>query len=86
MRPVWEFPLDYWHGFFSIDFWGVVHGIRAFVPLMLKQGDDCHIVNTGSLAGVVPYPVPHHGPYAAAKAAVIALNGESLRGPQASRQ
>ncbi len=77
MRPVWDFPLDYLQRFFAIDLWGVIHGIRSFAPRMLKQGGACHIVNTASMAGIIPYPTPYQGPYSAAKAAVIALT-ESL--------
>lgn len=77
MRPVWDFSVEYWKWFLGIDLWGVIHGIRTFVPLMLEQGGPCHVVNTASMAGVISYPIPFHGPYSAAKAAVISLS-ESL--------
>ena len=44
---------------------GVVHGVRAFVPRMLANGDEGHIVNTASMAGLLtaanPYNVSKHG-------------------------
>ena len=51
--PIWEQPLDDWHWTFNVNFWGVVHGIRAFVPCMLEHGEAGHIVNTASIAGLV---------------------------------
>ncbi len=51
--PTWEQPLDDWHWTFNVNFWGVVHGIRAFVPRMLERGEEGHIVNTASIAGLV---------------------------------
>lgn len=51
--PIWEQPLDDWHWTFNVNFWGVVHGIRAFVPRMLEQGEAGHIVNTASIEGLV---------------------------------
>jgi short-subunit dehydrogenase len=50
---------------------GVVHGVRAFTPVLLAQGEG-HIVNTASLAGLAV--VPHLAPYSASKHAVVALS------------
>ena len=47
----WEHPLEDWHWTFGVNFWGVVHGIRAFVPLLLEE-DEAHVVNTASIAGL----------------------------------
>ena len=52
--PIWELPQEDWDWVYGINFWGVLHGLRAFVPLMLEQGDECHIVNTASIAGFNP--------------------------------
>jgi NAD(P)-dependent dehydrogenase (short-subunit alcohol dehydrogenase family) len=49
----WDRPLPDWQWVVGVNLWGVVHGIRAFVPIMLKQGEDGHIVNTASVAGLV---------------------------------
>ncbi|MHB1987965.1 MAG: SDR family NAD(P)-dependent oxidoreductase [Acidimicrobiales bacterium] len=72
--PSWEVPLATWHWVFGVNFWGVVHGISSFVPLLLEQGEG-HIVNTASAAGLVT--MPYMGPYSATKHAVVALT-ESL--------
>ncbi|MGO9198799.1 MAG: SDR family NAD(P)-dependent oxidoreductase [Acidimicrobiales bacterium] len=68
--PSWEIPLATWHWVIDVNMWGVVHGIRSFVPLLLEQGEG-HIVNTASAAGLLT--VPYMGPYAATKHAVVAI-------------
>jgi len=45
---VWEQSLADWQWILGVNLWGVIHGIRAFVPIMLKQDTECHIVNTAS--------------------------------------
>jgi len=68
-RPVWEYPLEDWQWAFDVNLMGVVHGIRSFVPRMLAQNTEAHIVNTASVAGLVSgsgSPV-----YSAAKHAVV---------------
>ena len=66
-RPVWEHPLADWEWVLGVNLWGVIHGIRSFVPRMLAQGDECHIVNTASILGLVGgsgegiYKVSKHG-------------------------
>jgi NAD(P)-dependent dehydrogenase (short-subunit alcohol dehydrogenase family) len=69
---VWELTLDDWRWVLGVDFWSVVYGLRAFVPRMLEQAEGGHIVNTSSMAGLLP--VPNLGAYAAAKSAVLALS------------
>lgn len=69
---VWELTLDDWNWVLSVDFWSVVYGLRAFVPRMLEQPEGGHIVNTSSMAGLLP--MPNLGAYAAAKSAVLALS------------
>lgn len=59
----------------GVNLWGVIHGIRAFLPLLTRQGEG-HIVNTASVSGL--YHLPRMGPYNASKAAVIALS-ETLK-------
>ena len=66
-RPVWEHTLADWEWVLGVNLWGVIHGIRTFVPRMLAQGDECHIVNTASILGLVGgsgegiYKVSKHG-------------------------
>jgi NAD(P)-dependent dehydrogenase (short-subunit alcohol dehydrogenase family) len=61
----WEGTLADWDWTMAINLMGVVHGVRAFVPRMLDGGDEGHIVNTASIAGLVtaanPYNVSKHG-------------------------
>ncbi len=47
--PMWELTLDDWRWTYGVNFWGVLHGIRAFAPLLIEQGEPAHIVNTGSV-------------------------------------
>lgn len=50
----WETGLLDWEWVLGVNLWGVIHGIRSFVPLMIKGGDEAHIVNTASVAGLMP--------------------------------
>ncbi len=68
----WELPLDDWHRVIDVDLWGVIHGIRSFVPLILASGEDGHVVNTASMAAV--RPIARLGPYTAAKHGVLGLS------------
>jgi NAD(P)-dependent dehydrogenase (short-subunit alcohol dehydrogenase family) len=49
----WEYDLKEWEEVLGINLWGVLHGIRTFIPIMLKQGNECHIVNTSSIEGLI---------------------------------
>jgi NAD(P)-dependent dehydrogenase (short-subunit alcohol dehydrogenase family) len=51
--PIWEVPLEDWKWALDVNLYGIVHGIRAFMPAMLKSGQEGHIVNTASLAGML---------------------------------
>jgi NAD(P)-dependent dehydrogenase (short-subunit alcohol dehydrogenase family) len=52
-RLVWEIPLEDWTWSNQVNCMGVVHGIHHFVPRMLAQGDEGHVVTTASVAGLV---------------------------------
>ena len=69
---VWESTLADWEWVLGVNLWGVIHGVRTFVPLMLGQGDECHIVNTASMAGLVSGPAL--GVYKVTKHAVVSLS------------
>ena len=77
----WELPLEDWHRVIDVDLWGVIHGIRSFVPLILASGDEGHVVNTASMAAV--YTPAQLGPYAVAKHGVLAVS-DVLRAELAS--
>lgn len=72
---LWERTPADWQWVMGVNLWGVIHGVRAFVPVMLKQGTQGHIVNTASLAGLIA--TPFMGIYTVTKFAVVALS-ESL--------
>jgi NAD(P)-dependent dehydrogenase (short-subunit alcohol dehydrogenase family) len=67
----WEKPISAWQWVLEVNLWGVIHGIRAFMPAMVER-DEGHIVNTASIAGLLPFPFA--APYAASKHAVVGLS------------
>jgi len=67
----WTGPMSVWEWVVNINLYGVVHGIRSFLPIMLDQNEG-HIVNTASMAGLVA--MPGFGPYNATKHAVVAIS------------
>jgi NAD(P)-dependent dehydrogenase (short-subunit alcohol dehydrogenase family) len=69
--PVEELTLAHWERTLDVNLRGVVHGVLAAYPLMVKQGSG-HIVNTASLAGLLPFPLGV--PYAMTKHAVVGLS------------
>jgi NAD(P)-dependent dehydrogenase (short-subunit alcohol dehydrogenase family) len=69
---IWEYSLEDWQWVLGVNLWGVIHGIRAFVPILLKQGEEGHIVNTASIAGLLSGPFS--GVYKASKHAVVAIS------------
>ncbi|MDT5349252.1 MAG: hypothetical protein QOH91_2539 [Mycobacterium sp.] len=72
----WELSEHDWAWAIDICLWGVINGVRAFVPRMLASGVPCHVVNTASMGGLLS--APFVGPYAAAKHGVVGLS-KSLR-------
>ena len=67
----WSGPFSAWEWVVGINLYGVVHGIRAFLPIMNEQGEG-HIVNTASMAGLVA--LPGAAAYNATKTAVVAIS------------
>ena len=68
----WEIPLEDWHRVLDIDLWGVIHGIRSFVPRILASEEEGHVVNTASMAAVLS--LGRLGPYTVAKHGVLGLS------------
>jgi NAD(P)-dependent dehydrogenase (short-subunit alcohol dehydrogenase family) len=68
---LWQVPEADWRWVLGVNLWGVVHGIAAFVPLLVEQGEG-HVVNTASLAGLIS--PPFLGPYNATKHAVVTIS------------
>ncbi|WP_211370415.1 SDR family NAD(P)-dependent oxidoreductase [Nonomuraea turkmeniaca] len=69
-RPSWESTLDDWAWILGVNLMGVVHGINTFLPVMIEQDEDAHIVNTASIAGLLT----GGSLYGVTKSAVIALS------------
>ncbi len=65
-----ELTLDYWEQIYDTNVRGVLHGVLAAYPIMIKQGHG-QIANTASLAGLLPSPLL--GPYTMTKHAVVGL-------------
>jgi len=68
---VWENTVADWEWVLGVNVWGVIHGVRVFLPIMLRQDADCHVVNTASVAGLLS--VPNMGIYCVSKHAVVTL-------------
>jgi NAD(P)-dependent dehydrogenase (short-subunit alcohol dehydrogenase family) len=66
-----DVPLQDWRNVIDTSLYGVVHGVVAAYPIMLKQGSG-HIVNTASLAGLIP--APSEVSYSAAKYGIVGLS------------
>jgi NAD(P)-dependent dehydrogenase (short-subunit alcohol dehydrogenase family) len=69
---VHEHSLADWQWVIGVNLWGVIHGVRAFVPRMLAGGDEGHIVNTASMAGLST--APFMSVYDVTKHGVVALS------------
>jgi NAD(P)-dependent dehydrogenase (short-subunit alcohol dehydrogenase family) len=69
-----DVPLRDWEFVIGVNMWGVIHGIRHFVPAILKHGEEGHIVNTASVAGVQNRRGTNQGPYSMTKYAVLSLS------------
>jgi NAD(P)-dependent dehydrogenase (short-subunit alcohol dehydrogenase family) len=68
---LWDRTVADWEWVLGVNVWGIIHGIRAFVPRMIASGEPGHIVNTSSLAGVVSNA--YSGPYTTSKFAALGL-------------
>ena len=71
LAPVADLTLDDWRWMIGVNLWGVIHGIHTFLPILRRNRDGGHIVNTASMAGLVAGP--RLGAYAAAKYGVVGL-------------
>lgn len=69
--PGWEKPMAEWQWVLAVNLWGVINGIRAFMPGMIER-DEGTIVNTASVAGLLP--VAFGTPYSASKHAVVGIS------------
>ena len=70
--PIFRMSLDDWRWVYDVNVWGVIHGIKAFVPILMEQREEAHVVNTASLASF--NGTGDHAPYCSSKAAVLSLS------------
>jgi len=70
--PIEETTLEDWQRVIGVNLWGVIHGIHVFVPRLLAQGGESHIVNTSSGLGLIAAPTM--SPYCATKFAVVGIS------------
>ena len=68
----WETSLEDWRWVVDVNLWGVINGVRSFVPLLLANRDGGHVVNTASVGGLSASAFT--GPYAATTHAVVGLS------------
>ncbi len=67
----WSLSEDDWHWTLDVNLWGVIHGLRTFVPHLVEH-DEGHVVTTASIAGHVSSP--YGAPYNVSKHAVATLS------------
>lgn len=70
--PIAEMTHADWKWCIDVDLWGPIHGVEAFLPRMIQQGEGGHIASTASFAGVVPND--GLGVYCVAKYGVVAMS------------
>jgi NAD(P)-dependent dehydrogenase (short-subunit alcohol dehydrogenase family) len=73
----WESTQADWEWTIGVNLWGVIHGLRVFVPIMLRQATDCHVVNTASVAGLISGN--RIASYTATKYAVVGISEQLHR-------
>jgi NAD(P)-dependent dehydrogenase (short-subunit alcohol dehydrogenase family) len=78
----WGTSLNDYEWILKVNVWGVIHGIRSFVPILLEQNEPAHVVNTASMAGLTSGPLT--AAYFMSKHAVVSLS-ESLYHELAAR-
>jgi NAD(P)-dependent dehydrogenase (short-subunit alcohol dehydrogenase family) len=66
-----DLTIDDWRWIIGVNLWGVIHGVHAFLPILLANADGGHMVNTASMAGLVP--TPRLGSYVTTKFGVVGL-------------
>jgi NAD(P)-dependent dehydrogenase (short-subunit alcohol dehydrogenase family) len=72
-RLTWEYELKDWELVLGVNLWGVIYGIRTFIPIMIKQDTHCHIVNTSSIEGILSSGIGG-ATYGVAKHALVFLS------------
>ena len=68
---IWENTIADWEWVLGVNLWGVIHGVRTFLPIMLEQDTEAQIVNVSSMTGLTRSPII--GTYAVSKHGIVAL-------------
>jgi len=68
----WERSAADWEWALGVNLWGIIHGVKSFVPRMIEGGEEGHVVNTSSVAGFVA--APYSGPYNVSKVAAFSMS------------
>jgi len=71
LAAAWEGSLGDWQWIVGVNLWGVIHGVRSFVPRLMARGGG-HVVNTASVAGLIS--PPGSAAYNVTKHAVVAYS------------
>ncbi|HEY5896864.1 MAG TPA: SDR family NAD(P)-dependent oxidoreductase [Burkholderiales bacterium] len=71
LGAAWEASVGDWQWILGVNLWGVIHGVRSFVPRLISRNEG-HVVNTASVAGIIN--PPGSGAYNVTKHAVVALS------------
>jgi NAD(P)-dependent dehydrogenase (short-subunit alcohol dehydrogenase family) len=69
-----DVPPEDWAFAIGVNVWGIIHGVRHFVPAILKHGEEGHVVNTASVAGFQNRRGTDQGPYSMSKYAALSLS------------
>jgi NAD(P)-dependent dehydrogenase (short-subunit alcohol dehydrogenase family) len=69
-----DVPPGDWEFVIGVNIWGIIHGIRHFVPAILRHGEEGHVVNTASVAGLQNRRGTDQGPYSMSKYAALSLS------------
>ena len=69
-----DLPSSDWEFVIGVNIWGIIHGIRHFVPAILRHGEEGHVVNTASVAGFQNRRGTDQGPYSMTKYAAVSLS------------
>ena len=77
-KYTWNYSLNDWNWQLGVNFFGVIHGISTFVPIMIKQDTECHVVNISSIEGLFSGSGPGGAIYGVAKHGIMSLS-ETLR-------
>ena len=72
-KYTWNYTLKDWEWQLGVDLLSVIHGVRIFIPIMLKQNNECHIVNVSSIEGLIKGSGPGGAIYGLSKHAIVSL-------------